>query len=158
MARVYLETSFVSACVSDRTDAASSYRRETSREWWERQRQQHRLFVSDEVVAELSDPAFPRSQAALDWIAGIESLAVAPEAIGFARVLVAEKAMPGPLKGDAIHVAVATVCSVDFVLSWNVKHLANPNKVEHLGKVCLRFGLLPPRIVTPEFLWEVDDE
>jgi hypothetical protein len=158
MARVYLETSFVSACVSERRDSASSYRRETSREWWETQRRQHRLFVSDEVVAELSDPVFRRSEAAMQWIDGIESLAVAPEAIGFARVLVAEKAMPGPLKGDAIHVAVATVCGMDFVLSWNVKHLANPNKVEHLGKLCLRFGLVPRRIVTPEFLWEVDDE
>jgi hypothetical protein len=116
------------------------------------------LFVSDEVVAELSDPAFRASRSALEWIDGIESLAVAPEAIGLARLLVAEKAMPGPLKGDAIHVAVATVCSMDFVLSWNVKHLANPNKVEHLGRLCLRFGLVPPRIVTPEFLWEVDDE
>lgn len=158
MARVYLETSFVSACVSDRADSASAYRRETSLEWWQRQRRRHRLFVSDEVIAELSDDMFPRRRAALDLVAGIESLAVTDEAIGLARVLVNEKAMPGPLKGDAIHVAVATVCGMDFLVSWNVRHLANPNKVEHLGKVCLRFGLVPPRIVTPEFLWEVDDE
>ncbi len=50
MARVYLETRFFSACVSDRTDAASVYRREQSRDWWAMQRGRHALFVSPEVV------------------------------------------------------------------------------------------------------------
>ena len=46
MARVYLETSFVSACVTSRKDLASRYRRETSLEWWRVQSRRHALFLS----------------------------------------------------------------------------------------------------------------
>lgn len=62
--------------------------------------------------------------------------------------------MPGPVAGDAVHVAIATVNSLDYLLSWNVRHLANPNKVEHLRQVCHQFGLTPPIILTPEMIWE----
>ena len=40
----------------------------------------------------------------------------------------------------------------------NVKHLANPRKVRHLETICLRLGLVPPRILTPDMLWEDEDE
>lgn len=61
--------------------------------------------------------------------------------------------MPGPsLSGDAIHVAIATVHRMDFILSWNVKHLANPNKRTHFSVICMRTGFLPPTIVTPDML------
>ncbi|MCH7700855.1 MAG: hypothetical protein IID37_04135 [Planctomycetes bacterium] len=158
MARVYLETSFISACVTNRTDAASVYRRETSIEWWSIQRPRHTLLVSDEVVAELSDPSYPQRSVALEFITGIESLRVTHEVIGLARILVDQKVMPGPLKGDAVHVAAAAFHGMDYMLSWNVRHLANPNKTQHLGNICMRLGLVPPRIVTPDLLWEVDDE
>ena len=66
--------------------------------------------------------------------------------------------MPGPVAGDAIHVAAAAVHGVEYMLSWNVRHLATPNKIEHLGRVCARAGLLAPRILTPDLLWETDDD
>jgi hypothetical protein len=54
MARVYLETSFVSACVTDRQDAASVYRHDVSNRWWAEQRARHEVSISAEVIAELS--------------------------------------------------------------------------------------------------------
>ena len=39
-------------------------------------------------------------------------------------------------------------------LTWNVRHLANPNKLEDLRTICLRVGMLPPQILTPDLLWE----
>ena len=65
MARVYLETSFVSACVTDRDDTASAYRRQVSTGWWEVQRAKHELFVAEEVLAELSHPEFPHRIASM---------------------------------------------------------------------------------------------
>ena len=56
MARVYLETSYVSSCVTDRNDTASAYRRQVSTGWWKEQRDKHTLFVAEEVLAELSHP------------------------------------------------------------------------------------------------------
>ncbi len=153
MAHVYLETSFVSACVTDRDDTASNYRRETSVEWWRLHASLHELSVSAEVTAELSQPGFRRSAEALAWIANIPSLDIDDDVIGVAEVFVRERVMPGPVAGDALHIAVASVHRMDYVLSWNVRHLANPNKLQHLRVVCRRLGLVPPSIVTPDMLW-----
>ncbi|MFG0283101.1 MAG: hypothetical protein ACF8R7_01645 [Phycisphaerales bacterium JB039] len=155
MARVYLETSFISACVTDREDAASVYRRETSLEWWEKQGPRHELVVSTEVLAELDNPGFRGRDAALAMIEPLGLLAADADALGLAQVLVRERVMPGPIdRGDSMHVAIATVHGTDFIVSWNVRHLANLNKLDHLRAVTMRLGLLPPMIVTPDLLWE----
>ena len=62
--------------------------------------------------------------------------------------------MPGPVFGDAVHVAVCCVQQVHYLLSWNVRHLANPNKLAHLQTICVRTGHTPPWIITPDLLWE----
>ena len=111
----------------NRTDAASIYRRDTSRDWWQTQAGKHELFISAEVLTELSSPTYPMSQQALDWVSDTPLLPINEEVIGFAEVLARRQAMPAPVAGDAIHVAVATVHDLDYVLSWNVRHLANPN-------------------------------
>jgi len=158
MARVYLETSFFSACVSVRTSAKSLAWRETSNEWWQTQAARHELHVSDEVVAELSYPGFAQGPAALGMLRGLRLLKLNAEARGLAEILVREKVMPRPaVSGDALHVAAATVHGMDYLLTWNVQHMANPNKRTHFGMLCLRLGLIPPQIVTPDLLMEADE-
>lgn len=110
MANIYLDTSFFSACVSDRPDAASTYRRDISREWWMTQRRQHQLFSSAEVIRELSSPAYPHRTGALVLTTETRSLQIDEEVEGVSSVLVREGVMPGPVgAGDAVHVAVAIV-------------------------------------------------
>lgn len=151
---VYLETSFISACVTDRPDHASVFRKNVSREWWNTQAKFYKLATSAEVLAELSRPGFRRSREALQLAAPLPLLPINEEVQGLATLLVNERIMPGPVSGDAIHVAAAMVHEVDYLLSWNVRHLANPNKVEHLRIICVRLGLIPPQILTPDQLWE----
>ena len=159
MAKVYLETSFFSTCVSMRTTPKSMGWRDTSIEWWKTQAPRHELYVSNEVVAELSSPEFPQSTAALAMLRGLKLLDLTLEVQGLAEILVREKVMPGPsVSGDAIHMAAATFHRMDYVLSWNVKHLANPNKRAHFAIICLRLGMVPPQIVTPDLLQEMNDE
>jgi hypothetical protein len=154
MAKVYLETSYFSACVWDRKDAMSLARQQESRLWWVQQRQHHELFLSAEVLAELSDPRFRNRDDALALTLGVTELALNDEVRGLAKILVRERVMPNPAEeGDAVHVAAATVHGVEYLLSWNVKHLANVNKVKHLREVCRRAGYVPPQIVTPDLLW-----
>lgn len=158
MARVYLETSFFSACVSTRTSAKSVAWRETSNEWWQAQAPRHQLYISDEVVAELSDPDFAQGSAALEMLRGLPLLDLTPEVRGLAEILVRKQVMPRPaVAGDALHIAAATVHAMDYVLTWNVQHMANPNKRAHFAVVCLRLGLVPPQIVTPDLLVETDE-
>jgi hypothetical protein len=152
--KVYLETSFVSACVSTRTDPKSIYRRDTSVEWWSTQRKYHEIFVSEEVFKELSSPTYPNSARAMALIDGIPLLPLNEEVARIAELLIREKLMPQQLGGDTVHVAVATVHAMQYILSWNVRHLANPNKRERLKKVLFRLGRIAPEIMTPDLLWE----
>jgi hypothetical protein len=155
MAKVYLEPSFFSASVTTRTSPRIAGWRATSLEWWRTQSPKHRLFISPEVVAELSAPEFQERVAALEMLHGLALLDITPDVLDLADLLVSERVMPNPPNaGDAIHVAIATAHRMDYILSWNIQHLANENKRRHLAVICLRLRYVPPLIVTPDMLWE----
>jgi hypothetical protein len=140
--------------VRDRSHRRGKYVPPPDIEWWNTQRVRHDLFLSAEVIAELSAPGFKQSAKALALVREVPLLALTEEVRGLARVLIREKVVPGPLAGDALHVAAACWHAMNYVVSWNVRHLANPNKLIHLRAICLRLELIPPRIVTPDLLWE----
>ena len=107
----------------------------------------------------MSAPEFPNSALALEMVRGLSMLDLTPEVTELAQLLVQEKVMPGPAtQGDAIHVAAAAYHGMDFILTWNVRHLANRNKRTHLAIICARLGLAPPILMTPDLLQEDEDE
>ena len=158
MARVYLETSFISACVSTRSDVASAYQREASLAWWQSERGRHEVLISDAVINELSDHRFSQREPALALVEGVLVVPLTPKMVALAEILVNRRVMPKPIGGDALHVAAATVAGLDYLLTWNVKHLANPKKAQFLNAVCLEFGLVAPRILRPDDMMEIEDD
>ena len=140
--------------MNTRTDPKSVYRRDVSREWWNTQRGFFDVFASAEVIDELQNPNYPNSKSALAWISDVPLLTVTDEAIGIAQILIDERLMPQIMGSDAVHVAIAATQHIDHILSWNVRHLANPNKRDQLRKVLARIGIIAPEIVTPDLLWE----
>ena len=67
--------------------------------------------------------------------------------------------MPTPaVEGDAVHVAVSIMHKMDYLLTWNQKHMANPNKRTHLAVICARLNLSVPQIVTPDLLIVEDND
>jgi len=83
-----------------------------------------------EVEYELADPEFRRGVEALRWIEELPLLQVDARVIGLAELLMKERVMPGPVAGDAVHVAIAAVHGLDYMLTWNVRRLANPEPRE----------------------------
>jgi len=151
---VYVETTIPSAYVSRRVDVRSLARRQDTRDWWSRQREHYNLVTSRHVLDELMRAEFPGQAEAVRLMDPITRLDINADVIAIARVYVEEKLMPGPPdSGDAIHLAVAAYHGVDFVLTWNVQHLANPNKLEHMIVINRRLALLTPRIMMPYMLW-----
>ncbi len=153
---VYVETTVFSAFVSEREDVASLYRRDTTRQWWAMQAQLYELRTSEAVLSELRAGNYPRQQEAVELAESLVSIEIADEALSVAELYVRHHLMPEPTTGDALHLAVASLSEVDFLLTWNIRHLANPNKLEHLEVINRRLGLLTPLIVTPESLWKED--
>lgn len=76
-----------------------------------------------EVLAELSLAPPATATAAMDWIGKVALLAIDEETEGIAAVLVRTKVMPGPLRGDALHAATACRHGMEYILTWNVRHL-----------------------------------
>ena len=152
-ASVYIETTVPSAYITRRSDPSSLHRRNVTREWWDSQLNLYDVYMSDNVLLELEGGEWPGQPEALDLIDPLPRLAVAPEVIAVAARYVAERLVPADLGGDATHLAVTCVHAMDFLLTWNIRHLANPNKLDHLTVINRRLGLLTPQIVTPEMLW-----
>ncbi len=57
---------------------------------------------------------------------------------------------------DALHIAVAAVNNVDFIVTWNFKHINNPALKRYIGNVVLGMGYGMPEICSPEELEEAD--
>jgi hypothetical protein len=123
--------------------------------WWETYARKFDLYISREVVRELSSPDFPEAvrEPALAMLQGLTLLPSTPEVVSFAEMLVAERVMPGPAnEGDAFHLAVGIVHQLDYLLTWNQEHLANPKKRTHLTIIAARARLRLPELVTPDLM------
>ena len=155
--RVYLETTIPSAYVSTRTDPSSVHRRELTRAWWADQGPRYDVWISEAVVLELAQGDWPGRAVALELVDPLRRVPLTEEVINVARRYVRERLVPGDLQGDALHLATACVYEFDFLLTWNIRHLANPNKMAHLTVINRRLGLLTPQVVTPEMLWLEDE-
>jgi hypothetical protein len=60
---------------------------------------------------------------------------------------------------DALHIACAAVNRVDYLLTWNCKHIANPMILPRVFRTLDDFGLPFPIICTPkDMMDEYDDE
>lgn len=153
---VYIETTVPSAYVSHRDDAGSVYRRSLTRRWWAEEADQYDLFTSEATLAELRAGSYPGQQEALELVEALPLFEITDEAHAIADIYIRHKLMPSPASGDALHLALATLNEVDFLLTWNIRHLANPSKGEHMTVINRRLGLLTPAIVTPEVLWIED--
>ena len=66
--------------------------------------------------------------------------------------------MPPDYDDDARHVAICTVARIEYLVSWNFKHLANDRREAGFNAVNLLQGYSPIRIVAPTFLIHGHDE
>jgi hypothetical protein len=153
---VYIETTIPSAIASQREDAASVYRRDVTRQWWNEQAQWYELQTSEATLAELKAGLYPSQGEAIGLVKWLPLLAVTDEVLAIADAYVRHHLMPQGPTGDALHLAVASLNEMDFLLTWNLRHLANPNKIEHITVINRRLGLLSPKIISPEELWTED--
>ena len=151
--RVDLETSIPSYLTARPSrDLISAAHRELTREWWEHHRHKYDLFVSGLVLEEISlgDPDAARRR--IDVLAGIQVLEESIDAKSLAKTFVAETLMPKNAGDDAMHVAIATLQRMDFLLTWNCRHIANAAILKRLEIRCAKLGYTLPRLCTPEQL------
>ncbi len=127
---------------------------EATRKWWDESRVTFELFVSELVIGEMSvgDPdAVKRRLAAVE---NIPELALTNQAEELAAKLLEGAALPQKAKADALHIAIATVHGMDYLLTWNCTHIANAIMRPRIESICRSAGYEPPVICTPPELVE----
>lgn len=88
----------------------------------------------------------------LQLLRGIPHLAMTPQVETLVVALMEAAALPEKAVEDAFHIALATVHGMDFLLTWNCKHIANAIKRGTIERVCEMTGYAMPVICTPEEL------
>jgi predicted nucleic acid-binding protein len=151
--RVYLETtipSYLTAWPS--RDLVRAAHQQITREWWDKRRTQFELYISQAVVHECQagDPT-----AAAERLAVLQDLPLleqTQEATQLAQALLDQVPLPERATVDALHVAIAAVHGMDYLLTWNCTHIANATLRAPIESVCRASGREPPAICTPDEL------
>ena len=152
--RVYIETTIVSYLVALPTqDLIQSAHQQITREWWER-RDRFDLYVSRAVVAEARRGNPAAAARRLAALRGIPRLAGGRRVVDVARDLVQRGTLPALAKMDAAHVGIAAANGMEYLLTWNLRHLANASIRGKIEEVVRAAGMVPPIICTPEELME----
>ncbi|MFZ2633668.1 MAG: type II toxin-antitoxin system VapC family toxin [Desulfosalsimonadaceae bacterium] len=152
---VYIETTIPSYLIAWRSpELIMAANQEATRSWWESSRPRYEIFISAIVTQEASggDPEAAKRRVAV--IEGLPELDVSEEAELLAERLLYGAALPDNAKTDALHIAVATVHGIDFLLTWNCKHIANAAMRPKIERICKDAGYEPPVICTPLELME----
>lgn len=151
---VYIETTIVSYLTAwPSRDLVRAAQQRTTREWWDTQRQRFDLLSSQLVVIECAagDPASASER--LKVLQGLPLLALEQPATALGAALVAAGAIPGVAMRDALHVGVCATNGIDYLLTWNFRHLANARMQDSIREVCEDCGYGPPAICSPDALF-----
>lgn len=156
---VYLETTIPSLLAArPSTDVIVAGDQEVSRQWWEHRRDAFRLYISDFVLEEVSrgDPGAAAKRIAL--LEGVPELEIDEETVRLVSHIMESGVIPARAGADAGHIAVATRYDVDYLLTWNCRHIANAEIVRNLSGVVNALNYRLPVICTPkELLGGYDD-
>ena len=151
--RVYLETtipSYLTAWPS--RDLVRAAHQQITRDWWDRRRAEFELYISQVVLRECQAGDATAAAERLKVLQDLPLLEQTEEATRLAQALVERVPLPERAAVDALHVAIATVHGVDYLLTWNCTHIANATLRDPIESVCRENGYEPPAICTPDEL------
>jgi predicted nucleic acid-binding protein len=151
--RAYIETSFISYLTARPSrDLVTAARQQITLEWWRKRRQDFELVTSQLVLDEAGQGDADLARQRLALLEGLGLLRVTPEAETLAHAIILEGVLPGRAFADALHIAVATVHDIDYLVTWNCAHIANAEIMPRVGRTCAAFGYSLSFICTPDEL------
>lgn len=150
---VYLESSIISYLTARPSrDVMTLALQQFTLDWWTTRRHEFQLVASELVVKEVAagDPAAARLR--LDLLKGIPLVDISETAIRLAEVLVREARLPERAGADSLHIATAACHGIEYLLTWNSKHIANAEYRPRVERSCRKAGYEPPVLCTPDEL------
>lgn len=132
--KVYIETTVVSYLAArPSADTTLGVRQRVTRQFWENYSDNFELVVSDVVITEIRQGDEIAAQRRVDALAGLTVLELSPEAVILALELINAGAVPPHSLPDAQHIAIAVVNGIEYLTSWNYKHIVNETTAYRSG-------------------------
>jgi predicted nucleic acid-binding protein len=152
---VYLETTIVSYLAARRSrDVIQAAHQRITHEWWARRSPAFELHTSQLVIDEARRGSPTAAAKRLALLRDLRVLDVTDEAHRLADRLLGIGAVPRVAHADALHVAIAAAHGIDYVLTWNCRHIANARAWMAMSAACATLGLESPVLCTPEELMQ----
>ena len=159
MDTVYIETSIVShATARPTSDVTVAALQDQAKRWMVEQRQNYFVVTSQLVVAEASAGDSDAAARRLAMLADIPILPENPDIDRVADELIRRSLMPANARVDALHVAIAALAGVQYLLTLNCRHIANAHVLPRVYRLLEELGLPGMLVCTPmEFLGGLED-
>lgn len=155
--KVYLETSVISYLTGrfsrDRITAANQLQ---TRAWWEKSRSKFDLYISQPVLLEVGAGDLTVARSRLALIEQVPRLDLTRDSLLLADEIVRAIGLPKKARLDALHIAIAAVNEMDFLLTWNCSHIANAVLIPRVSAIVVSRGFRSPFICTPPQLLDGD--
>jgi hypothetical protein len=147
---VYIETSILGYLTARPSrDLVVAANIEITREWWETRRSDFQLHSSQAVVKETSQGDAAISSQRLEIVRNLTLLDLNQFVFDLAEQFLRRSNLPAKADVDAVHIAAATVHGMDYLLTWNCKHIANAQIQSKLAEISLDLGYELPILCTP---------
>lgn len=151
--KVYIETTIISYLTARPSrDLIIAAHQQLTQDWWQNGSVRFDLYASQLVVQESSAGEAAMAAKRLEILKELPLLALTQAAVALGKLLVERGPIPSKAAVDALHIAIATVHGLDYLLTWNCRHIANAEMQTAISLVCRAAGYEPPVICTPEEL------
>jgi len=158
MPTAYIETTIPSYYTArNARSILQASRQLATREWWDGGCSGFDLVTSTETLNEAGEGDPEMAKERLGLLQQMRVLPVTRQAADLARQLVACGLVPETASPDAVHIALASVHRIDFLVTWNFKHIANPHIRERMRTRINNSGYRMPVMCSPEELLNEDE-
>ena len=159
MASVYVETTIPSyLAATPSRDLVTAGRQQVTHDWWRTAKERFELFVSEAVLQEIRAGDAETAARRMKLVEGITILDVTKEVDSLAEVYQQRFNLPQRARLDVVHIAAAVVYELDYVVTWNCKHIANGQILHRLIEVNHLLGRFTPLLYTPAELLELPSQ
>jgi predicted nucleic acid-binding protein len=152
---VYIETTVISYLTARLSkDLVVAAHQQITEEWWRTRSHLFDLYASQLVIREAGAGDEEQANKRLNVLKSVELLEITENALSLSALLMKKGGIPREAPEDALHISVAVVNGIDYLLSWNCKHIVNAKMRSKIDQICLSCGYESIIICTPEELME----
>jgi hypothetical protein len=153
--KLYVETTVISYLTAwPSSEMVTAAHQRITKDWWQAKRNEFDLFVSELVIRESMAGDRGAAQLRIETIHDLEVLSIDDETTRLAEMLAAELGLPERAAADSVHIAIAAVNGMDYLVTWNCRHIANARHRQRIEDICESLSYVAPIICTPEELIE----